>query len=180
MKFIKIFITLVIFIFITNVCILSYGETLKLKTEFMETTSKGRDYNDFFWTDNSDGDLLRIEIKNNGKQAVEHYITHGKNAIRSQGLISPGKSVLLTLKDDRSGRWTIDAFSSDGNDMNIIVTAKQYKKDLDNNVKVNKEFDEKLNNYKKKYEYVFDYLKYTNQIDKFKDYMKHKKNKNFL
>lgn len=166
MKLKKIFFVLIIGILMLNTCVFAHEKTFKSKTEFMDTKVKSRDYADYFWTDNSDGEILDIYIKNNGNQPVQHRITHGKDTVRSKGTIKPGQKVQLRLGPDRSGKWTIDVYTTDGSKMNVEVQARQWtfydninKKDLDNIIKENKELKEKLNIANKKIEKLTSFLK---------------------
>ncbi|MCT4509647.1 MAG: hypothetical protein N4A48_12995 [Tepidibacter sp.] len=95
-------------------------------TLLLDVKVKSNDFDDNFWIDNSDGKTLNISLKNNGSNPVQHRITHGKNTVRSKGTIRPGKTVQLQLGDDRSGRWRIDVYTTDGSKMNVKVKAKQF------------------------------------------------------
>lgn len=103
------------------------NEVSKTKyTLLLDTKIKTCDFDDNFWVDNSDGETLNISLKNNGSNPVQHKITHGKNTVRSKGTIRSGKTVELRLGDDRSGKWTIDVYTTDGSKMNVKVKATQF------------------------------------------------------
>lgn len=144
MKFKKLCTTLSIFTLITTSCVFAQDTFQQQQQEVVEetiisekvpelkaaslinTVAKSNDFSDSFWCDESEGDTLNIYLKNNGKQAVQHKIIHGKNTTRSKGTIKPGEKVQLRLGPDRSGKWTIKVYTTDGTKMNVKVEARQF------------------------------------------------------
>ena len=98
----------------------------ELKVILIDKNIRTDDYDENFWCDESDGRTLNIYIKNSGTHPVQHRITHGNSAVRSKGTIKPGKSVQLRLGPDRSGRWNIDVYTTDGSRMDVKVETRQF------------------------------------------------------